>query len=515
MSNSKEKFLSLAIFLVVWLIYLAVPTRNYYWDGIEFAKKIEAVNSLSPILFHSNHLIYNAFGYLLYQFALDLGWNSRAIEILQIANAFLGALCAALLFFTLNRCLRSNYLAFFLTLLFAFSATWWKFSTDANAYIPAVLFILASFYLVLPGKKASPLFVALLHSISMYFHQLAVFCVPVLMLGIFLQTAALTPSRRFRIVFSYLGVAFTLTFGAYLLGFYLLTGSLDDREFARWLLWYSPETGFVFNFENSLRMTFRGHARLFFDGRFNFVKEVINPLSIALICLLATAVALLIVKFLQKSKRYILQRNSAQAFAYNSKQIIYLCLVWCLPYLVFLFFFIPQNTFYRLFYLPALIILIGVFLRKREILAGNKRKWRVALLVIIAFCANFLFFIYPYSRVRNNTPLALAFQMNNVWTNKTTVYFVFQNSDNHLLHYFNPQTKWKKLETVTTPEFEAEIKRIYAEGGTAWLETSALEHLKQTEEGKLWLARHGSEQIHYELTDPAYNLRLVQIMSEN
>jgi len=65
-----------------------------------------------------------------------------------------------------------------LTLLFALSATWWKFSTDANAYIPSVFFLLLGFYLVLPDRKPRPLVLALTFFAAMCFHQLAVIALP-------------------------------------------------------------------------------------------------------------------------------------------------------------------------------------------------------------------------------------------------------------------------------------------------------------------------------------------------
>src|SRR5215510_2781440 len=169
------------------LIYLTFPTRVYYWDGIAFAQAIEDASRLTPSLVHPNHLIYNFAGYLFYKLLRATGADIRALTALQILNSLLSALCACVLFSILRTTLRSFYLSICLTLLFAFSATWWKFSTDANAYVPSVLFLLISFYLVLPGKKPRPFLIAFTFFISMAFHQLAVLMFPVLALGVYLQ----------------------------------------------------------------------------------------------------------------------------------------------------------------------------------------------------------------------------------------------------------------------------------------------------------------------------------------
>src|SRR6185369_13378817 len=105
------------------------PTRVYYWDGIVFAQAIEDASRLNPALVHPNHLIYNFAGYIFYKLMRALGADIRALTALQILNSLLSALCAGVLFSILRQTLRSFYISFCLALLFAFSATWWKFST--------------------------------------------------------------------------------------------------------------------------------------------------------------------------------------------------------------------------------------------------------------------------------------------------------------------------------------------------------------------------------------------------
>src|SRR6185369_16782604 len=163
-------------------LYLAFPTKAYYWDGVVFAQAIEDVAGGSApaiSLAHPNHLVYNFAGYFVYRLLHGFDANLRAITALQILNSIFSSASATILFLILRDTLRSTYHAAWLTLLFALSATWWKFSTDANAYIPSVFFLLLSFYLVLPGRKPRPLSCALCFFAAMCFHELAVIAFPV------------------------------------------------------------------------------------------------------------------------------------------------------------------------------------------------------------------------------------------------------------------------------------------------------------------------------------------------
>ncbi|HVE55237.1 MAG TPA: hypothetical protein VNB22_00305 [Pyrinomonadaceae bacterium] len=184
--------------------------------------------------------------------------------------------------------------------------------------------------------------------------------------------------------------------------------------------------------------------------------------------------------------------------------------MWAAVYLAFLFCWIPQNIFYRMFYLPALIILIGILLNKFRAL--GKIGGRTLLFAVILVISNFLFYIYPYTQVRKETPLSLAMKMNDVWSPKTVGYFSGMDSDNRLVKYFNPATTWVKLEDHIKPEeFESQIRKIYAEGGEVWLETTAIKQFTEQSEVSQWFGQHSTDQSEYKLKDPAYNMTVVKI----
>jgi hypothetical protein len=499
---------SLLIFVATALIYLSLPTRVYYWDGIAFAQAIEDASGLNASLAHPNHLIYNFVGYLFYKLLHALGADVRAVTALQILNGLLSASCAGVLFVILRDTLRSLYPAVCLTLLFAFSATWWKFSTDANAYVPSVLFLLISFYLVLPDRKPRPLLLAVTFFMSMAFHQLAVLMFPMLALGVYLQDGPLSLKRRAvnAAYFSIASMVLIVTTYGYL--FYLASGSFDLARLLHWAASYSPDADMKFNFWSNLQYSLRGQVRLFFGGRFNALKGIVNPLVVILtVCLVATIV--LLVFYSVRNLLTTTIRARELRLETRQKTVLLLSLLWAFLYFAFLFVWLPQNTFYRLFYLPALILLLGLALASIRTRVSHLR--RIALFVAAIALANFLFLIYPSSRAEKYPPLAFALQRNRDWAAGTVIYYGAQNSDEGLIRYFNPATEWKLLRTNSLASLNSELADIYSKGGNAWLETTAIDNLNSTAEGARWLDTHARKESWKELNDSAYKIRFVQV----
>jgi hypothetical protein len=382
------------LFIAIVLIYLLFPTRVYYWDGITFAQTIENVPRLQPSLVHPNHLIYNFVGYIFFKLLRSFSPEIRALTALQILNILLSAICARIFFAILFDTLRSLYLAVCLTLLFAFSATWWKFSTDADAYIPSVLFLLISFYLVLPKQKARPLLLAVTFFVSMAFHQLAIVMWPVLVLGIYVQDGELSIRRRTLNAAYFSAVAAVLIIAAYAYLFYLASPAFSVQRLLSWTASYSPDADTQFNLWSNLTYSLRGLVRLFLGGRFNLLKGLLNPVIILLFVALVSAVAFVLFNVGRSLAMAILAgRVPKLRLETRQKTVLLLALLWTFLYVVFLFFWLPQNTFYRLFYLPALILLFGLLLAARP----HRISRTLAVFVIAVALANFLFMIYPFS----------------------------------------------------------------------------------------------------------------------
>src|SRR5215510_14886149 len=196
-----RRVMSAVLFCGTGLLYLSFPTKNYYWDGISFASAIESSTRFNSTLIHPHHLLYNAFGFVVYRLSAWLGFHYRAVEILQFTNCILSVCCAVLLARFVQRALRSYFITVVLVATFSFSSTWWKYSTDADSYVISVLFLLLALNLLLGSGRVRSIPLALAHVASMCFHQLAVFFFPAVIVGILLQKTGLR--ERVRIAVQY------------------------------------------------------------------------------------------------------------------------------------------------------------------------------------------------------------------------------------------------------------------------------------------------------------------------
>ena len=507
MIEKNKKYAGILVAAGLMVVYLLFPTKNYYWDGIEFAQTIEDATVFGATLFHPNHLVYNIVGYALYELILSLGIEVRALTVLIAANSVMSAIAAFVFFQVCLKLFKSVQISVLLTIIFGFSATWWKFSTDANSYIPSILFSLLAFYFVLPGSRSRPFAVAILHSISMCFHQLSVFMFPVLIVGLLMHTSAERRREFLLPAFKYSVTAFALTFGSYWAAYNLQTNSSGIVGLFGWLTSFSPENGFLFNLKDCIKHTIGGDVKLLFGGRLNFIKEVIGPFTAVLSVIGVAALSLLLVRFIKAVRA----RSLGTSSNFEARDwMVWTCGAWLLIYHLFLFVWIPQNTFYRMFYLPPFVILLGYLFMKLRI-AGQGRQMGL-IFSIVLFCVNFLFLIYPYTFVRKETPLELALKMNEIWSDKSVVHYSNLSSDNRLIKYFNPQVEWRRHENFEISTLEANLYSGIIDGEDAWLETTAIDKIEENQNGSTWLNSNTEAQTNFKINDPAYNVEIRKVI---
>ncbi|HEX6187659.1 MAG TPA: hypothetical protein VFZ40_06245, partial [Pyrinomonadaceae bacterium] len=290
-------------------------------------------------------------------------------------------------------------------------------------------------------------------------------------------------------------------------------GRLSVRAFATWITYFSPEHGFTFSVWNNLVHTLRSQWRVFLGGRAGFIRDLWGPVILAMV----TVSLLVVLAFFGLMLRRVSELKAAVTAAIREraqfKPLTTLCIVWALVYIVFLFFFIPQNAFYRLFYLPALVILAGALLATIEGSPGHVRRYRAALFAAAVFFANLTLSQYPSTQVRANPPLQLALTLNRTWPAGTTVYFNSSNSDNLLIRYFNPTSIWLDA----SPHIP---RRYYFDsfppvGREGWLETTLIDKFEATAEGKAWLDAHTLVRPEYELVNRKHRIRFRQLNSQS
>ncbi|HJU56450.1 MAG TPA: hypothetical protein VJ715_17835, partial [Pyrinomonadaceae bacterium] len=246
-------------------------------------------------------------------------------------------------------------------------------------------------------------------------------------------------------------------------------------------------------------------------GRLSFLRDLGGPFIYAMTALLIVVAAAFFYKLFRHFGELRTARSTAPEDRSRLRALRLLCGAWIAFYVVFLFFFIPQNTFYRLFYLPALVVLAGTFLAPYEAAPSHVHRYRAALFVAMLAIANLTFTAYPYAQVRATPPLALALELNKSWPKGTVVYFAQWNTDNELTRYFNPQTTWRE---VNREKFEQEIKEATGDA-PIWMDTTLIDLYHSTPEGKLWLDAHTVRRPEHELVNDKFKLRFYEIKRDS
>jgi hypothetical protein len=160
------------------------------------------------------------------------------------------------------------------------------------------------------------------------------------------------------------------------------------------------------------------------------------------------------------------------------KQAMAVIIAWVIPYIVFFVFWEPWMLYYRIFYVPPIMLLFGILLANYNFVAyktGKTPSGAAALLVIIIALFNLVFFIAPGMRADSNTLVAAARGAGDLWNDRTIVYFAKHNSADTAFEYFNDQTEWRRLTPDLLSRLPDEIELIHKQGGNVWFNKGALE----------------------------------------
>jgi len=430
--------------------YLLLPTRTFYWDGVAFAIAAEKHAPLRETL-HPSHLIYIPCAVWLYSAAEALGLKIRALFLLQTTNSLLAAAAVVLIFRSLRRRAIGEAPSLAAALAFAFAATWWKFATDANAYVPAILLLLWANDLL--ERRRSPIAAGLACCAAMLFHELAILFVPVALWRVGMSGPDSQSAGRplgLRLV-SALGGKSALRFAAaaltpvalaYLAAARIVTDAWSLPHTLAWAVSHSPDSSFSWNPLRDAHWTLLGTLRLFFGGKPGLVLGA-----------------------------------AALAFPASRRN----AWLWLALYAVFLFFWMPQNTFYRMFYLAPLILLCATWR-----IGARALPWLAAAL----FLWNAAFFILPQSRAANNPPLRFALDQQPRWPAGVPIVFHIFHPDLWTISYFNQQAAWIGFPERDYPLLDRNLAAARSIGQPLWIEATAYDFLAAAEDGRRWLSQH-------------------------
>ena len=467
-------------------LYLLFPTRNHYWDGIGFALNIEGIaadqkgylveqTQWGAIYYNPNHLLYNAIGGSLFESVKVVWPQSRALDVLVLWSTACSVLTACLLFGLLLRFSGRIDVSLWLALLFALSATWWKFSTDANAYVPSTsALVLCAWLATRPGKPPA-LTIGMLHALAMLLHQIAIWFYPAMWVAIFTHRAWTARPQRIRAVAGYTIVSASLVAAAYLVVWFVALDRAWDP--ARFLAWITSNGGDVLSrkplAQNVLDML-RASLRVFFGGRFS--------LALRHGAMLVPAAGVVLVSAVVMIRWFWRGREIRLDFVKFPKSARFL-IAWLASFLAFLSFWLTEFPYYRLFCLPAFVVVLGILLRSsvpRRVPVFHPLPAFVGLMAAL----NFTLYIYPYSLPEASPPLQIALQARSLWREPVVLYFAEFTCDNWWVKYFNMHTTWRKANLRNYEHLSSQARREIRNGRRVFIDTGVLAHLDAKPEAR-------------------------------
>lgn len=462
--------------VVATAVYLATLTADYYWDGITFALQIEKVakgDRGADLLFHQNHLLYNALGFVLYRAALAAGFAVRGIQVLQITNAFVGGLAVAVFFRLAERATRSRYVAVVCSAALAASAAWWKISTDANAYILTYLLILVCAANLI-GERPRVAIAGLALAGAMLVHEMASLFYPAALMAIVWNRSI---EHRASFVARMTLLAATPAIAGYYLCAALLHGYTRPLDALRWVtsnpsekhLSASPVDGLA-AFPRANFDAIVGHTFSVFRNKAGWIET-----SVALAAgITVIAVGFTIARRVDLGRVFRTVRQRATWTNEPIRRIAPMLISWIAIYILFFLFWGPL-IYFRAAYTPAIILGLGLALASYHHVTLARPSGAAALAVIAFWLFNLAFYIGPNMHVNANVVIAAAEVADRRWDEKTVVLFADHSEADTTFEYFNEDVRWKRLTRASVKALKNEVHRVYQEGGEVWLNSGAIE----------------------------------------
>lgn len=523
------RLIAMALTAFLLIVYASFPTRNHYWDGIGFALNIEGAgqnaeglllddhhtDGATSIYFNPNHLLHNLIGYLIYTPIHALLPDVRALEVLRAISMLSSVATVLLVFLMLTRLSRDLRFSVWMALLMAFSATWWKFSTDANAYVPSVfLLVLCGFLLTNPRRRPQAVTIGLLHALSILVHQISVLFFPAALVAIWSHSYWSSAGEKRRATLAYALTASLTVVAAYSwVWFGVLDRGWSLHGLMSWITSNGADT-FAFRSASSNALeSLRSSVRVFFGGRISLALAFVEkPLLLVLVGMMLTALAYFVIslrKALGVPRRAVREPWFVEPVELDPRKFL---VTWAAGFAAFLFIWLTEYPYYRLYYLPAVILLLGLALNRPRLPIARHRLTALAAFVCFMSVFNFTFLIYPYSKVEATPPIRLAVGANDAWNENALVLYKEFTCDNWMMRYFNPQTTWRQVDFADSDNVERQLRAAFQDGRTVWLDTAALGHLAASDEARQRLKKYGSLSRPWGISSQKHYIQFSQLL---
>ncbi len=328
-------------------------------DSIDHAVSI--VRGPWQRLLHPHHLLYNVLGRLFLGLTDSHIANHRALHLLQYLNVATSTIAVGIFYLVARRLIRSHPLGLVLTGVFAFSNSFWAYSTQNEVYHLTVLCLLVSLLLVLRESKLAWIPI----SLAMLMHQTAVFFV----VGMFVHTGMRGGSRWIREQLFWLNTVLpVLIVGlCYWVADWLMTSRMTFGSVWRFATAYA-HTGywghlslespirFVFGFFNSVLPV--GHLRALFRGQVTFAEAASGVEHVILLFSVVSVLALVILA----ARALLRHRGEVVWPSIAARDCSPLLVGWLVAHLAFVFWWYPSNLEFWIPVLPGLLLLGGCLL---------------------------------------------------------------------------------------------------------------------------------------------------------
>ncbi|HAM38738.1 MAG TPA: hypothetical protein DCP53_04995 [Elusimicrobia bacterium] len=409
-----------AIVFSLLLVYLLLPCKQFFFDGLMYASIVEAKESgWQTRLGWANHLSFNYYGHAFWWLLKQVGINKDGYSALQIMNSIFGAFTVGIFFLFLRKLISKIWITVVFSYLLAFSYAYWYRAIDAQVYPPSIFWLLISFILtwsyMRQKSRLKLIILSVTTALSVLAHQGNVFFMPMVITGICI-------SNKNRIKDS---VTFILISGIIIAIPYLHVLAYQEKTLV------DRNTGEIAINKTTIKNSFtwlRGNAGDYTPDDDKYVNDYWNLKLKHLITDFKTIIGAV---WFNKGNYYSYGYPSDSGLIWTSiskilfifiaiflffkekiyqkyKSLFLLAVSWWLSYMLFVSWFNPGNPDYWYQHLMPIYCLIACslyeFLKDEQVNLLLKKSVIGVLLcsIIIIPLINFFDSIYPISRVENN-----------------------------------------------------------------------------------------------------------------
>lgn len=406
------------------IIYLLIPTKMYYIDGVYYAEHIENM-PWHLNAFHPHHLLYLPIAHFVYNAIHAIIPALKAMTFLQVSNAIFGALSLWIFSLILGKVEIGLTGRIFAIVILGSSYTFWHHASDANIYIPASFLCLLTILIILSDSfdksQLMQFCLIVLLAFASMIHQISlVMLVPAV---IYMLSSGLKQSRIAAIRVGVFTLLILIIGYAYIFALYHGDTPATSANFIRWVTAFGQgEHYFTISEEHPGKppdVIARGHAHAFFPLKplervLYDQKSGDTPAKIRLykyflrltcLSLLAYIIILLLIKDEERKRKG------------------FLFFIIFIVYFIITSVFMPENHFYRIFYLPSLIAIWAMAFASLPKEYKKILKPVIAILIALFFINNLTKGIIPESKAENNPYLALTREINSFTTSDDVVIF--------------------------------------------------------------------------------------------